>query len=246
MIDSLYSTFQEWTRNGSVWILSDPHFGDSDCQLMDPNWISPEEQIRRINEKCGKNDTFICLGDVGDIEYIKKLNARHKILIKGNHDKGDSYYLRNLTFFEKTVSTEEDLEYAKELIKNNRFNKNSRTMNTSWTHTRTNGEVIQHLRVQMDNSLFDEVYSGPLFISDKIVLSHSPLNFGDESSCFFNIHGHEHNLVYRQNHLNVAANVIGYCPLNLGEIIKSGMLANIDNINKFVTAKAVERKNNEI
>ena len=241
MIESLYGTFKYWSEDGSIWIISDLHFNDPDCQLMDSNWVSPEEQIRRINCLCGKNDTFICLGDVGDISYVSKLNAKNKVLIKGNHDSGNSIYQRKLTFFEKTNPNFEDREQAKKLLSQNRLSKSSKTRDTSWYHRRIDGEEVEHLRIQLDNGLFDEVYSGPLFISDRIVLSHSPLNFDKEFNCFFNIHGHEHSLVPRLNHLNVAANNIDYYPLNLGEIIKGGKLSNIDNINKFITSTAVEK-----
>ena len=48
MILTLYEPFRHWSETGSVYILSDPHFGDSDCKLMDPGWIEPEEQVARI------------------------------------------------------------------------------------------------------------------------------------------------------------------------------------------------------
>ena len=49
MIASLYEPFQHWALHGSVYILSDTHFDDIDCKFMDPNWISPEEQLEIIN-----------------------------------------------------------------------------------------------------------------------------------------------------------------------------------------------------
>lgn len=72
-----------------------------------------------------------------------------------------------------------------------------------------------------DNNLFDEVYEGPLFISNKILLSHEPikLDFG------INIHGHEHaNLnIYTQNEnsasVNLCANTIKYVPYRLDDIL---------------------------
>ena len=48
--------------------------------------MTPEEQLSIINGIVMKNDTFICLGDVGSPEYIKDIKARKKILILGNHD----------------------------------------------------------------------------------------------------------------------------------------------------------------
>ena len=91
MILTLYEPFRHWSETGSVYILSDPHFGDSDCKLMDPGWIEPEEQVDRINALVMKNDTFVCLGDVGDAFFVKQIRARKKILLLGNHDKKKDY-----------------------------------------------------------------------------------------------------------------------------------------------------------
>ena len=52
MISTLYEPFRHWSEKGSVYILSDLHFDDSDCKLMDPNWITPEEQLEIINKGC--------------------------------------------------------------------------------------------------------------------------------------------------------------------------------------------------
>ena len=75
MILTLYEPFRHWSETGSVYILSDPHFGDLDCKLMDPGWIEPEEQVARINALVMKNDTFVCLGDVGDASFVKQIKA---------------------------------------------------------------------------------------------------------------------------------------------------------------------------
>ena len=45
---TLYEPFRHWSETGSVYILSDPHLGDSDCKLMDTGWIEPEEQVARL------------------------------------------------------------------------------------------------------------------------------------------------------------------------------------------------------
>ena len=68
--------------------------------------------------------------------------------------------------------------------------------------------------------LFSEIYAGPLFISDKILLSHEPV-YG--LNWCLNIHGHDHSGIeaYKDGckHINLAANVCGYTPINLGKII---------------------------
>ena len=117
MIKTLYPIFQYWSEKGSVYLLSDTHFADSDCKMMDPDWISPEEQVSIINGLVKKNDTFICLGDVGSREFAAQIKAGHKVLILGNHDRKKDY-----------------------------------------------------------KDIFDEIYDGPLFIAEKILLSHEPVS----------------------------------------------------------------------
>ncbi len=174
MINTLYKIFQPWSEGGSIYIISDTHFGDPDCKFMDEGWITPDDQVAIINRFARQNDTLIHLGDVGDTDYIERLVARRKILILGNHDAPGK---------------------CKEV--------------------------------------FDEVYSGPLFISDKILLSHEPVH---GLTWCLNIHGHDHGNVegYLEGcpHLNLAANVCNYTPVNLGRLIKKGVLSNIPNIHR--------------
>lgn len=78
---------------------------------------------------------------------------------------------------------------------------------------------------------FDEMYSGPLFISDRILLSHEPFPY---IPYVVNIHGHDHNGMYREQHYNVCSNVIDYCPINLGKIIKGGtLLRDVPTIHRY-------------
>ena len=91
--------------------------------------------------------------------------------------------------------------------------------------------------------IFDEIYEGPLFISEKILLSHEPV-FG--LSWCLNIHGHDHNGIesYAEGckHLNLAANVCGYTPVSLGKIIRNGILSDISSIHREAIDRAAERK----
>lgn len=180
MISTLYPTFQRWSDGGSVYIISDTHFDDYDCKLMDPDWPEPKEHIKIIKSgmKFRKNSTLIHLGDVGDPKYLKWLDMKHKILITGNHDAGASKYA----------------EY------------------------------------------FDEIYTGPVIISDKLILSHEPVDV----SWAFNIHGHDHNKEHLgdTNHLNVCSNVIGFYSVNLGELIKRGLLKNVVSIHRQTIDRA--------
>ena len=92
MIESLYDSFKWWSEKGSVWIISDTHFEDSDSKLMDPNWINPEEQIKILNKYVHKNDTLIHLGDVGNPEWMKYIKG-YKVLLMGNHDEGKTNFI---------------------------------------------------------------------------------------------------------------------------------------------------------
>lgn len=60
------------------------------------------------------------------------------------------------------------------------------------------------------------------------------------------IHGHDHNCVevYKEGckHINLTANVCRYTPLNLGKIIKEGVLAEIPSIHRMTVDKAIEKK----
>jgi calcineurin-like phosphoesterase family protein len=188
MIKSLYPKFQEWSKTGSIYLLGDTHFDDADCKLMDPNWISAQEQIQILKTRIHKTDTFVLLGDVGNGEYLKELSCK-KILITGNHD------------------------------------------------------VLSKV-----GNYFDEIYTGPLFIADRILLSHEPI-YGLENFCI-NIHGHVHDgmpYAYSYNlesitHYNLAANICNYRPMNLGKLIEAGMLSNTPNYHRLTIDKASERE----
>lgn len=184
MLKTLYPIFQKWSEKGNVWLISDTHFNDSDCLLMDIEWPQPEEFASNIAKLVHKNDTLIHLGDVGDPAYLKQTWKKGKkpylVLVAGNHD---------------AIS-------------------------------------------RMD--IFDEIYTGPLVISKKIILSHEPieLNWG------LNIHGHDHaDIAYKDiYHLNLASNVIKYQPIRLKDIINSGRLNKIDSIHRLTINKQIARK----
>ena len=100
-----------------------------------------------------------------------------------------------------------------------------------------------HDRRKDYKDIFDEIYEGPLFISEKILLSHEPV-YG--LPWCLNIHGHDHNGIepYAEGckHLNLAANVCGYTPVSLGLLIKGGILADISSIHRQTIDRAAERK----
>lgn len=104
MINHLYDIFKHWTyvdglHKNSVYLIGDPHFGDEEMKTLRTNYISDDEQVKRINSKVGRNDTIIFLGDIGDVSYIKKIRG-YKVLVMGNHDKGASNYKRVQKYIE--------------------------------------------------------------------------------------------------------------------------------------------------
>jgi hypothetical protein len=59
----------------------------------------------------------------------------------------------------------------------------------------------------------------------------------------FNIHGHDHSgVVGRKNHLNVCSDVIDYDPINLNQIMKTGLLSKTESIHRLTIDEATERK----
>ena len=180
MIQTLYPTFQKWSDNGSIWIISDCHFEDKDCKLMDVEWPSPEEYIEEL-KGIGKNDTLICLGDVGNPEWMDKIKG-YKVLIMGNHDETATKF----------------------------------------------------------QPYFNEIYTGPLMIAEKIILSHEPI---PAITWALNIHGHVHcaekNIdIY---HYNCAADFVGYQKINLKDIIENGYLKYIISLHAQTINNAIQR-----
>ena len=183
MIQALYPPFRKWSETGTVWIYSDTHFGDVELAAGIPDRPSDDEHVKLINKHCGKKDTLLLLGDVGDIEYAKKLRG-YKVLICGNHDIGHTAY----------------------------------------------------------EDVFDEVYSGPLWIAEKLLLSHEPIQM---INCAVNIHGHDHSrkTVNDPYHVNVCSDAVGYQPLNLNQFIqRSGRLAKVPSIHRQTIDRATGKR----
>ena len=230
MIESLYEPFKHWSEMSGVFILSDTHFNDSDCKLMDKNWISVDEQVDRINKLVHKNDTLIILGDVGDTRYISRLKAGYKVLVMGNHDTGRSNFERKIITkrFSKDMYTRENaLNKMKEDYPDCKY---------SVSEEYDFHSPFESWVISADNKLFDEVYGGPLMIGEKIFLSHEPILGIDWC---LNIHGHDHSGRKIDNyHLNLASNVCNYTPINLKNEIKNGLLANVLSIHRMTIDNA--------
>ena len=226
-IPSLYELFQErWGRFQTGWLISDTHFGDEELRAGMPNRPSDEEIVKSINSCVGKNDLLIHLGDVGDVEYVRKLKG-YKVLIMGNHDAGASNYKRQKVT--KAIPADgftysEVLDFVKNEYPN--WSVHVEKQNPFWLIT-------------IDNGLFDEVYEGALIVGEKLILTHEPV----EISWLFNIHGHNHQgNVKTGNHLNVCTDVVGHKPVSLNKFLKEGHLSKIQTIHRACIDNAIERK----
>lgn len=232
-LPGLYDIFQErWGQSQSCYIYSDPHFNDEDLKCGIKNRPSADEQIRRINAKAGRKDTLIILGDVGNIECVRKLRAGRKVLICGNHDLGATRYKREVV---KEI-------YDKDKMTREEAIADMQAKYPGWK-VWANEDYAFHSpferwNVYADNMLFDEVYEGALIVGEKLILSHEPV----EIPWLYNIHGHDHIGRKRKNHLNVCSDVVGYEPVNLTQKLKSGLMSAITTIHRATIDNATERK----
>lgn len=230
-IQGLYKIFDHWHEEGTLYIYSDPHFNDPDLK-KGINRPDAEELVKLINSKCGRKDTLIILGDIVDIEPVKQIRAKRKILVMGNHDAGRTNYERKVIsrrFPQEIFQKDEALLEMQRVYPCCQY-----IISDEYDFENDNHVWI----VKADNMLFDEVYEGPLMIAEKLILSHEPVDV----PWAFNIHGHDHAGKKRKNHLNVCADVIGYVPVNMNQFMKSGAMAHIDTIHRETIDKATERK----
>ena len=230
MIKHIYDELaKRWYRGGSIFIYSDTHFNDAEVSTIRKNYIGDLEQVKRINSKVGKNDTIIFLGDIGDIEFIKKIRG-YKVLVMGNHDKGASNYKRVI---KKEIKYDFDFDY-------DIYTNGKKVQSEGWVVIDSSEGGLTFERVAEDNHLFDEVYEGPIMISDKVILSHEPISL---PSFMFNIHGHDHSGSTKQiNHLNVCAELIDYTPVCLKSIFEGGYLKNVTSIHRQTIDKQIKNK----
>ena len=228
-IAGLYKTFDHWHQEGTLWIISDTHFGDADIRRGFPDRPADDELVKRINSYVGRKDTLIMLGDVGDVSYVKQLRAKYKILIMGNHDCGRTNYERQVItqLFSKDLYTKEQiLDLMKTMYPNCRYSIEERK------------QLDSFFEVSADNMLFDEVYEGALIIGEKFILSHEPV----ELPWALNFHGHDHQGGFHKNSVNCCCDVIDYKPINMNQIMKQGLAAQIDTIHRETIDKATKRK----
>ena len=231
MIEGLYQPFQHWGASGTTWIISDTHFDDPDLIHAYADRPSAEEQVKLINAKCGRADTLIILGDVGDVSYVRQLRAKYKILVMGNHDSGASNYKRQIfkqKFYKGLFQKHEALDEMKRLYPDCSY-----SISDSYDFI----DNVPCWEVSADNRLFDEIYTGVLVIGEKLMLSHEPIKGCDWC---MNIHGHDHSRSHKNDiyHFNVCADVIGYEPINFNKFMKEGHLANIVSVHRETIDRA--------
>ena len=233
-INSLYHIYQDkWKKYSSAWIISDTHFGEDDLKEAFPNRPTDETLVKTINASAGRNDVLIHLGDVGDVEYVRKLRAAHKILIMGNHDKGVSNYKRQIVYEEydedkytldevKALAEEKYPDWKINISKSYSFH----APFCCWL-------------VRADNMLFDEVYEGPLMLGEKLILSHEPVII----PWAFNIHGHNHNDFLEDDyHYNVNIEMRDYKPTNLNKLMREGVTSDVPTLHRLTINGAIRRK----
>lgn len=232
-LPGLYDIFQErWGQSQSCYIYSDPHFSDDELAGGIKGRPSAEEQIKRINAKCGRRDCLIILGDIGDVEYVRQLRAEYKILIMGNHDAGSSNYKRetyDVMFDQEIYTKEQALAEMKELYPGWKI-----IIREEYGFT----SPFKRWIATADNLLFDEVYEGALMVGEKLIFSHEPVDI----PWAYNIHGHDHAGYIRTGHTNVCSDVIGYEPINFNQWLKEGHTARVQTIHRATIDNATKRK----
>lgn len=158
-----------------------------------------------------------------------------KILICGNHDIGISNYQKHIwikKFDKREYQKHEALDEMKRLY-------------PDCSYTITEGfdfsSCLGYWEVSADNRLFDLVFTGPVMIGEKLILSHEPI---ENCDWCMNIHGHIHsrNIVNDTYHFNVCSDVIGYAPINFNKWMKEGHLAKIQSLHRQTINEATDRR----
>ena len=232
MVTGLYNIFNRLWGMQTIWLYSDPHFGETEEESGLVNKPTDAEQVQRINSKVGRKDTIIFLGDIGDPSWLKGIRG-YKVLITGNHDTGISNYQR--VRFQRSFDADEWQEDEVYQKMKQEYPDYCVTVEKFYDFRRPYAKWV----ATMDNQLCDEVYSGPLTIGPKLILSHEPI----EVDGMFNIHGHVHSLVLSTDRdLNVCSMNTNYIPVNLNQLMKHGLTSKVDSIHRITIDNATARK----
>ena len=237
MIQGLYDIFKHWSEQGTVWMVSDTHFDDEELYIGTKNIKrnDTDEYVKLINSKVGKNDTLIHLGDCGNLEAVAKIRG-YKILIMGNHDQGASKFKRQI-WKEKFDATKYDKKDIISIMKKKYPNCIIRVFEKCYD---VQHAPFEYYFATADNNLFNEVYTGPVQIGEKLILSHEPLECG----WAFNIHGHIHSFTHRDDarHMCICPEVTRqFEPVNFNQLMKSGFMSKIETQHRKTIDKATKR-----
>ena len=85
--------------------------------------------------------------------------------------------------------------------------------------------------------IFNEVYEGVLAIGEKLILSHEPI----EVPWAVNFHGHDHTGHKRKGCFNFCADVISYGPINLNQLLKTGIYKDVESVHRITIDAATKR-----
>lgn len=168
---------------------------------------------------------------IGDEEQVRRINSKlgknDTIIFLG--DIGDIKFIRKIKGYKVLIMGNHEKGASN-------YKRNS----VGYINTEHKDENGRYMWVDGDNHLFDEVYEGPLMVSDRLLLSHEPVEL---PSFIFNIHGHDHsNWCKLKNHMNVCAEHINYTPVNLMNLLKNGLLKNVDDIHRVTIDGANKKK----
>ena len=90
------------------------------------------------------------------------------------------------------------------------------------------------------SEIFQEIYSGPVMLGEKLLLSHEPI---PGITWAMNLHGHNHSGRKNDtNHWNFCTDVINYEPVNFNQWLKAGLLARIQSLHRITIDGATERR----
>lgn len=226
MVIGLYDIFNQRWGSQTVWVYSDPHFGENELESGLINKPTDEGQVARINAKVGRKDTLILLGDIGDPKWLRQIRG-YKVLITGNHDVGVSNYQREV----ESWSFDALLFSPEKCLADFREGHPNEQVRLEWPdHTA--------FQIVTDNQLCDEVYTGPLIIGPKLILSHEPISVQG----MYNIHGHVHHMTPATDHdMNVCSMNINYTPVNLNQLMKRGLTSKVESLHRQTIDRATER-----
>lgn len=230
MKEILYPCFQRWP--GTIWFYSDPHFGDAEMQDYRKNYISDDEQVKRINSKVGKDGTIVFLGDIGDIEFVRKIKG-YKVLIMGNHDSGATNYKRVVNILE-----EEYFNPYCSIIKKQEDNKLFDEVYTGCLMIADN-IILSHEPVDFKYALniHGHDHAGSDFMQHVLKYYDADMPL-DKMVDNYLATIKTDNL----NKLNVCAEWINYTPINLQKVVKSGILHSIPDVHRDTIDTATLRK----